>query len=85
MQRQLAGAVKGLKSGNALAAGLLLAGLSFVYGVVHAVGPGHGKAMISSYVIANEETVRRGILISFLAAAFRHSRPSRWSPSCSLG
>jgi nickel/cobalt transporter (NicO) family protein len=71
MQRQLATAVKRLKSGNALAAGLLLAGLSFGYGIVHAIGPGHGKAIISSYVIANEETVRRGILISFLAAGLQ--------------
>jgi ABC-type nickel/cobalt efflux system permease component RcnA len=71
MQRQLANAVKRLKQGNALGAGLFLAGLSFVYGVVHAAGPGHGKAIISSYVIANEETVRRGILISFLAAGLQ--------------
>lgn len=68
MQRQLAGAVKRMKDGNALAALLFLAGLSFVYGVVHAAGPGHGKAIISSYVVANEETVRRGVLVSFLAA-----------------
>jgi ABC-type nickel/cobalt efflux system permease component RcnA len=71
MQRQLATAVKNLKSGNAVGAALFLAGLSFAYGVVHAVGPGHGKAIISSYVVANEETVRRGILISFLAAALQ--------------
>ena len=71
MQRQLAGAVKSLKGGNALGAALFLAGLSFAYGVVHAVGPGHGKAIISSYVVANEETVRRGILISFLAAGLQ--------------
>jgi len=71
MQRRLATAVKGLKQGNALGAGLILAGLSFAYGIVHAAGPGHGKAIISSYVIANEETVRRGILISFLAAGFQ--------------
>ena len=68
MQRELAGAVKRLKSGNALSALFFLAGLSFVYGIVHAAGPGHGKAIISSYVVANEETVRRGILVSFLAA-----------------
>ena len=35
------------KSGNAIAATLALAGLSFLYGIVHAVGPGHGKAIIS--------------------------------------
>lgn len=71
MQRMLAAAVKRLKQGNALGAGLFLAGLSFAYGIVHAAGPGHGKAIISSYVIASEETVRRGILISFLAAGLQ--------------
>jgi ABC-type nickel/cobalt efflux system permease component RcnA len=71
MQRELATSVKRLKSGNAVGAALALAGLSFLYGVVHAVGPGHGKAIISSYVVANEETVRRGIMISFLAAGLQ--------------
>jgi hypothetical protein len=71
MQRELATSVKRLKSGNAIGAALALAGLSFLYGVVHAVGPGHGKAIISSYVVANEETARRGIMISFLAAGLQ--------------
>jgi ABC-type nickel/cobalt efflux system permease component RcnA len=71
MQRELATSVKRLKSGNAIGAALALAGLSFLYGIVHAVGPGHGKAIISSYVVANEETVRRGIIISFLAAGLQ--------------
>jgi ABC-type nickel/cobalt efflux system permease component RcnA len=48
-----------------------LLGLSFVYGVLHAAGPGHGKAVISSYVLASEQTVRRGITLSFLAAMFQ--------------
>ncbi len=42
--------------------------LSFLYGIFHAAGPGHGKVVISSYVLANEAQVRRGILLSFLSA-----------------
>ena len=52
---------------NPLAAFSVLA-FAFVYGVLHAAGPGHGKAVISSYLLANRETARRGALIAFLAA-----------------
>ncbi len=69
--RQIVGAVKDLKSEASLSAALALILVSFIYGVLHAAGPGHGKAVISSYVLANERTVRRGILLSFLAAFFQ--------------
>lgn len=69
--RQIVGAVKDLKAQGSLAAALTLIVLSFIYGVLHAAGPGHGKAVISSYVLANERTVRRGIMLSFLAAFFQ--------------
>jgi ABC-type nickel/cobalt efflux system permease component RcnA len=69
LNRELAAAVKAIKSdGNALWATGVLAFIGFAYGVLHAAGPGHGKAVISSYVLANERTVRRGILLSFMAA-----------------
>jgi nickel/cobalt transporter (NicO) family protein len=45
-----------------------LMGIAFVYGVFHAAGPGHGKAVISSYLLANDETWRRGVALSFTSA-----------------
>lgn len=69
--RRLAALIREIRTGDPTTATLLLAVLSFVYGVLHAAGPGHGKAIISSYVLANEQTVRRGILLSFMAAAFQ--------------
>ncbi len=45
-----------------------LVGLSFAYGVFHAAGPGHGKAVISSYMLANEVQLRRGVALSFVSA-----------------
>jgi nickel/cobalt transporter (NicO) family protein len=70
LQRTLAVSVRSLKS-DPLGGAITLALLSFVYGVLHAVGPGHGKTIISSYVVANEETVRRGVIISFIAAGLQ--------------
>ncbi|ASP34655.1 DUF1007 family protein [Labrenzia sp. VG12] len=46
----------------------LLVGLSFAYGIFHAAGPGHGKAIITSYVVANNETLKKGIVLSFASA-----------------
>lgn len=68
INRELATAVRQMKTGSVLDATLMLAFLSFTYGVLHAAGPGHGKAVISSYVLANERTVKRGIMLSFLSA-----------------
>jgi nickel/cobalt exporter len=64
--RALTGALKAMRDdGSKL---WLLVGLSFAYGVFHAAGPGHGKAVISSYMLANEVALRRGIMLSFVSA-----------------
>lgn len=68
LNQKLAAAVRELKAAGSATAAAVLAFISFSYGVLHAAGPGHGKAVISSYVLANERTVRRGIKLSFLAA-----------------
>jgi nickel/cobalt transporter (NicO) family protein len=45
-----------------------LLGIAFAYGVFHAAGPGHGKAIVASYVIANEAQLKRGVEIAVAAA-----------------
>ncbi|MBY3170345.1 nickel/cobalt transporter [Rhizobium laguerreae] len=64
--RALTGALKAIRQDPWQLASLI--GLSFAYGVFHAAGPGHGKAVISSYMIANEIELKRGVMISFISA-----------------
>jgi ABC-type nickel/cobalt efflux system permease component RcnA len=64
--RALASAMKAMREDGSKM--WLLIALSFAYGIFHAAGPGHGKAVISSYMVANEVALRRGILLSFVSA-----------------
>jgi ABC-type nickel/cobalt efflux system permease component RcnA len=45
-----------------------LLGLAFLYGVFHAAGPGHGKAVLAAYLVANERALKRGLVMAGLAA-----------------
>jgi nickel/cobalt exporter len=67
--RSLSGFIRASKEDGAAIWELF--GISFVYGIFHAVGPGHGKAVISSYIVANEETWRRGVVLSFASAGIQ--------------
>ncbi|MBC7283875.1 nickel/cobalt transporter [Hoeflea sp.] len=64
--RSLTGYLKAMRTDPWQMWGLI--GLSFLYGVFHAAGPGHGKAVISSYMIANEVALRRGVLLAILSS-----------------
>src|SRR6478672_7595911 len=64
--REMSTTIRAAKSDGS-AVWTLLA-ISFAYGIFHAAGPGHGKAVISSYLVANQETARRGIILSFASA-----------------
>jgi nickel/cobalt exporter len=64
--RMLSSAIRAAKADGSAAWTLL--GISFLYGIFHAAGPGHGKAVISSYLVANDETWRRGVILSFASA-----------------
>jgi len=64
--REMSATIRAAKSDGTAVWTLLT--ISFAYGIFHAAGPGHGKAVISSYLVANQETAWRGIVLSFVSA-----------------
>ena len=68
LQRRLAKTVREMKASDSMTPVAMLALLGFLYGIFHAVGPGHGKVVIASYLLANESQVRRGVQLAFLSS-----------------
>ena len=64
--RRLTAAVRAMAADGTAA--WTLASLSFAYGVFHAAGPGHGKAVISAWILANERMLWRGLAMAVAAA-----------------
>jgi ABC-type nickel/cobalt efflux system permease component RcnA len=64
----LSGAMRGLRGENRWAATWTLIAISFGYGVFHAAGPGHGKTVITTWLLATRSQLKRGIFVSLLSS-----------------
>ncbi len=58
LQSELAGALSAVRSGDVVAVATTI-GVCALYGVVHAVGPGHGKLLIGGAALASQRTAAR--------------------------
>lgn len=67
LHRALAAGLRAVRTDGVGAAGTLI-GVSFLYGIVHAAGPGHGKAVIAAYMLADRGRLRRGLLLAWASA-----------------
>ena len=67
LHRDLAAAMRAVEASGGTAFWSLI-GLGFLYGVFHAIGPGHGKVVISTYLATHESRLARGVTLSLLSS-----------------
>jgi ABC-type nickel/cobalt efflux system permease component RcnA len=70
LNRTMAIEIKALKDQKKPSLLFLLMAVSFIYGIFHAMGPGHGKSIISSWIISQQRRLADVLFISVSAAAF---------------
>jgi len=68
LQHRLSDAMAGARGGLDLAGAAAALGIGFGYGVLHALGPGHGKAVVSTYVLGAERRMRRAMALAVASA-----------------
>lgn len=56
--------LKDIKENNSISSYFWLLLFSFLYGVVHAIGPGHGKSLVASYFVSQEKSYLKAFSIS---------------------
>ena len=66
--QELIDGLRGLTNGGGTAAAWALISASFLYGVFHAAGPGHGKAVLTTYLVTHREQMKRGVLLAVISA-----------------
>jgi len=63
-----------IKSSDSIFAVIPLLIFSFIYGTIHALGPGHGKALVSSYFLANNRSyLQAGVISLFIGVVHSFS------------
>ena len=70
LNQKMAALIREARERKSLRPLLSLIAIAFIYGVLHAAGPGHGKAVATSYLLSRGRKLRGGILLGNSIAFF---------------
>lgn len=65
---QLGSLLEEIQTHHSYSAIALLLGFSFLYGLIHAAGPGHGKTLVASYYGGQDRSYKNALFLSLLIA-----------------
>ena len=70
LNRKITLLIKKIKDEKSIKAILSVIGLAFFYGIIHALGPGHGKIFSASFFLSDESKIKYSFLLGNLIAFF---------------
>ncbi|MBF0562113.1 MAG: hypothetical protein HQL37_08855 [Alphaproteobacteria bacterium] len=60
-----------VRNGGSVRAALMVVGIGLIYGIVHAIGPGHGKIVVASYLGSRQARFAHALRISWVMSALQ--------------
>ena len=74
LNRYISGSIRDINDDSSLYSSIIIIFIAFIYGVVHAIGPGHGKSLVALYFTSNKSNYKKafkmGYMISIIHAMF---------------
>jgi len=58
--------IRELNDENSLSNSFLILGIAFLYGLIHAAGPGHGKALVAFYFTSNKASYKKAFKMGYI-------------------
>ncbi len=66
LNRYISTTIRSLNDEASLSTSLLVLGIAFVYGLIHAAGPGHGKALVALYFTSNKSDYKKAFKMGYM-------------------
>ena len=66
LNRYISTTIRSLSDDSSLSTSLLVLGIAFTYGLIHAVGPGHGKALVALYFTSNKSDYKKAFKMGYM-------------------
>jgi len=67
LNQQVSQLLRGIAS-TPVKSGIMLVGVSFLYGILHALGPGHGKVIIATWLATNPAKLKTSLRMTLAAS-----------------
>ena len=58
--------IRSLNDENSITTSLIILSIAFIYGLVHAIGPGHGKALVALYFTSNKSDYKKAFKMGYM-------------------
>jgi len=66
LNNYISSTIRSVNDENSLSASFLVLLIAFLYGVVHAAGPGHGKALVAFYFTSNKSDYKKAFKMGYM-------------------